>query len=759
MSVGELTPRNSVLADFGSAAALRHRRWRHFKDIAMRYLMAFGGIAVIATIVVIAFYLVYVVLPLFVPARVEPTAEYALPGDVGSETLYLAMEEQREVGLRLTGDGSAVFFRTANGEILNTQQVVSPEFAIVSFAAGDLAQHLFAYGLADGRALLARHAYTVTYPNDVRLITPALEFPFGSEPIQVDAAGRPLQHISAQYDGDVATIAAVVDDSRVLLLSLEAKRSLLSKEAELVRTESAISVQGRITHLRLDVEQRELYAADTAGFIHYYDVSDKAAPRLVQRVTAVPDGVRITSLEFLSGGISILVGDTRGTVTQWFPVRDEENNYTVQMVRSFSDQTAPIVAIAPEYFRKGFLATDESGTVGLYHSTAHRTLAVEKLAPTRITQIAVAPRANASLLQSGDATLRFIEVHNEHPEVSWQSIWGKVWYESRQQAEYIWQSSSASSDFEPKFSLTPLSVGTIKASLYAMLFSLPLSILGAMYTAYFMSPRMRNMVKPTIEIMAALPTVILGFLAGLWLAPFVERNMPGFFAVLILTPPAILLAAWLWEFVPAKFRNAIGDGWEAALLVPVIIGAGVVSFALSQPLEILLFDGNMPLWITNELGLEYSQRNSLVVGVAMGFAVIPIIFSISEDAIYSVPKHLTTGSLALGATTWQTMVRVVLLTASPGIFSAVMIGLGRAVGETMIVVMATGNTAVMDFNIFQGFRALSANIAVEMPESEVGGSHYRILFLAALVLFIATFVFNTAAELVRQRLRVKYSNL
>jgi phosphate transport system permease protein len=105
------------------------------------------------------------------------------------------------------------------------------------------------------------------------------------------------------------------------------------------------------------------------------------------------------------------------------------------------------------------------------------------------------------------------------------------------------------------------------------------------------------------------------------------------------------------------------------------------------------------------------------------------------------------------------MVRVILLTASPGIFSAIMIGLGRAVGETMIVVMATGNTAIMDLNMFQGFRALSANIAVEMPESELGSTHYRILFLAGLVLFMATFFFNTIAELVRQRLRTKYSTL
>ena len=124
-----------------------------------------------------------------------------------------------------------------------------------------------------------------------------------------------------------------------------------------------------------------------------------------------------------------------------------------------------------------------------------------------------------------------------------------------------------------------------------------------------------------------------------------------------------------------------------------------------------------------------------------------------------MPTHLINGSLALGATRWQTLIRVVILTASPGIFSAVMIGLGRAVGETMIVLMATGNTPVMDLNIFQGMRTFAANIAVELPEAEVDSSHYRILFLTALVLFMITFVFNTVAEVVRQRLRSRYGSL
>lgn len=126
--------------------------------------------------------------------------------------------------------------------------------------------------------------------------------------------------------------------------------------------------------------------------------------------------------------------------------------------------------------------------------------------------------------------------------------------------------------------------------------------------------------------------------------------------------------------------------------------------------------------------------------------MIPTIFTIAEDAIFSVPKHLSDGSLALGATPWQTLIYVVLLTASPGIFSAIMMGLGRAVGETMIVLMATGNTPLMDWNILEGLRSLSATIAVELPESEVGSSHYRLLFLAALILFVFTFAVNALAD-------------
>ena len=749
-----------ILHDFKSASAVRYRRWRGFKDVFTRHLMTLGGISVILAIVLIAFYLFYVVLPMFKPASLHQLASYPLPGDPSAETLDYFMEEQHEIGLRVSRDGALTFFNTDEGSEVRAFRPLQPATGLVTaYAAGDPNQQLLAFATSSGQVLLVNHRYEVTYPDDKRRIDPYISYPLGEAPIAI--TDNPIRLVAAQSDEEQATIAALTDEGQLLLSHFTREESFLSNEILIKRSSDVvIPVDSLIRHMIMDVEQRELYVADEYGFISYYDISDKSSPRLIQKVHAVPKDVKITSLEFLSGGISILVGDSRGVIAQWFPVRDDENNYTLQHIREFHSQNAPINAIEPEYFRKGFMAIDEGGKLGVYHTTAHRTVKLKQINPAGVNSLSIAPRANALLTESkSDSQVQFWDVENEYPEISWQSLWGKIWYESRQRPEYIWQSSSASSDFEPKFSLTPLAFGTLKAAFYAMLFAVPLAIFGAMYTAYFMSSRMRAVVKPSIEIMEALPTVILGFLAGLWLAPFTEKHLPGILMLFIALPIATLLFTFLWGRLPSPVRQSIPDGWEAAILIPVLLLAGFVALALGQPVETLLFDGNMPLWLSQELGIDFDQRNSLVVGMAMGFAVIPTIFSISEDAIYSVPKHLTTGSLALGATTWQTMIRVVLLTASPGIFSAVMIGLGRAVGETMIVVMATGNTAIMDMNIFEGFRALSANIAVEMPESEVGSSHYRILFLAGLVLFIVTFVFNTAAEIVRHRLRAKYSSL
>ncbi|OUD15431.1 ABC transporter permease subunit [Thioflexithrix psekupsensis] len=753
-----------IVSALNEPATIRRRAWRMLKDKIVRHSMTFGGLGVIAAILLIFFYLLYVVMPLLTPASLQLVTQFQLPGVENERTLHLAVEEKNELAVRFTDDARAVFFRLQDGHVISEYAASKPDGVEASaFAVSDSTRQVVGYGFANGTAIALQHSYNIVFTQDsagnrVRTIDPSIVYPLGQDPVTVDPQGQALTHLGVQISQHSNMIAAVTADQRLVVVRVSKAVNFLTEEETLntVYSEIALDKTGQVTHLLLEKDQRYLYLADTQGVITRYDVREQEI-RKEYHAQVVPQGDKITSLRFLTGDISLLVGESNGIVTQWFPVRDANNVFSLQRIREFQGGKSAIVDLAPEERRKGFVAADARGYLGIYHTTAHRTV-LSLQAEQPLVSVNLSPRADFLIGEDRTGKLSVWEVHNPHPEVSFQALWGKVWYENYPEPDHIWQSSSATSDFEPKFSLAPLTFGTFKAAFYAMLVAVPIAILGAVYAAYFMSPRIRGVVKPTIEIMEALPTVILGFLAGLWLAPFIEANLPGVFLLLLLLPIGIILSAYLWRFMPERIRYAFSDGWEAALLVIPVLLMVYIAFYFSHPLEVWFFNGNMPEWL-NQNGIPFDQRNSIVVGVAMGLAVVPNIFSIAEDAIFSVPRHLTSGSLALGATRWQTMTRVVLLTASPGIFSAVMIGLGRAVGETMIVLMATGNTAVMDFSLFQGLRTLSANIAVEMPESEVGSTHFRVLFLAGLVLFILTFFFNTLAEIVRHRLRRKYSSL
>ena len=738
-------------------------QWRGIKDRVTSVGMGVGGISVIIAIVLIFFYLLYVVFPMFVPAGMDKLANYARPASQLGQTLHLAMEEQNEVAVRLTDQGHAVFFKAKSGAVMDEVRLPVPAKArVASFAHGRLSSGLFAYGLDNGRLVIGQYKFEVSYPGDRRKITPSIEYPLGKKPIIADQQKRAIQQLALRSDEEQTTIVTVTEDGQLQLTHLQKEESMLGDDedsAQYEKTSVTLPTVEGIKSLLIEYAQQYLYVADQSGHITVIDISEKSEPRFVERKRVVAEGTQINRMTFLTGGISLLIATSTGEVMQWFPVR-RDDHYELTFIRQFSlDDKTAITDIETEQRRKGFVSANAQGLVAVHHSTAHRTILSEKISDYGIQHVAISPRADRILAESADHNLHFWHVENEHPEISWAVLWDQVWYESYQEPDYSWQSSSASNDFEPKYSLVPLAFGTLKAAFYAMLFAVPLAIMGAIYTAYFMAPRMRTYVKPSIEIMEALPTVILGFLAGLWLAPVIETNLVGVFAMLLVLPLGVLVFALAWQQLPATVRGAVPEGWQAALLIPVLLVLGWFALSISTPLEAILFSGDMKVWLDHHFGIGYDQRNSMVVGIAMGVAVIPTIFSITEDAIFSVPKHLTFGSLALGATPWQTMIRVVLLTASPGIFSAVMIGLGRAVGETMIVLMATGNTPVMDFSIFQGMRTLSANIAVEMPESEVDSTHYRVLFLAALVLFVFTFMFNTVAEIVRHRLRKKYSSL
>ncbi|MEX6500778.1 phosphate ABC transporter permease [Pseudomonas zhanjiangensis] len=742
--------------DFNTPALLRKRRMRALKDRLAHWYVSIGGLAVLAAITLIFFYLAYVVMPLFSGADLEARKpqQPAWLAEQG-EALLLAVEEQNKVAMRLNSVGHVQFFALKDGTALNSYDLAIPAgTTITSASEGAPGSRRIVLGLSNGQVLLFRQNYAVSYPNNVKTITPVLQYPLGETPIDLDPQGRPLEHVAVNQNGDTVLFSASTG-AELHVLSLTNEENEFTGETSQEQTRIELpQIAEPIKALVIDPRQQWLYVFNGKATA---DVFDLRSNRLNGRYNLLDGEAEVTTVSPLLGGISLLIGDSRGGIAQWFMVRDKDDKSAFTRIRDFKLGDSPVTQFMPEERRKGFMALDAAGNLGIFHSTAHRTLLVEPVAEGA-SVAALSPRASRVLVES-NGQLQTFAVDNPHPEVSWSSLWGKVWYESYDEPKYVWQSTSANSDFEPKLSLSPLTFGTLKAAFYAMLLAAPLAICAAIYTAYFMAPAMRGKIKPVIELMEALPTVILGFFAGLFLAPYVEGHLPGIFSLLLLTPIGILLAAYGWSRLPERIRLLIPDGWEAALLIPVILLVATFSLSMSGHMENWFFGGDMRLWLSNDLGIAFDQRNALVVGLAMGFAVIPNIYSIAEDAVFSVPKSLTFGSLALGATPWQTLTRVVILTASPGIFSALMIGLGRAVGETMIVLMATGNTPIMDMNLFEGLRTLAANVAVEMPESEVGSSHYRVLFLSALVLLSFTFVMNTLAEVIRTRLRKKYASL
>ncbi len=748
-------------------ARQRLRRWRAVKDILARYSVGLFGVGVVGALALIFVYLFSEVAPMLRPAGMEAVATYSAPGGAATGTVHTVLDRHREVGVRYTQDRRAVFFHPDTGAIRTQATLPLPEHATVtSFASAEPRTHLVVFGLDNGQALVARHDYNEAFVDGGRQFSPELAFPVADEDgplLDIVEDGTAITAISIQRGGSGTLVAAALADGRLRLVTFRETTSFMTGEVSVERSTYDLQPlpQGaNATRMLLDITMRNLLVGDDLGRLHYYNIRNPSSAERVDSKSVIRgEGARVTAMDYLLGTVAVIVGGSDGSVTQYMLVRDADNVNRITRVRSFEPHGSAVAAIAPEYIRKGFATSDEQGGVQVHYSTSHRTVTGTQVSERSLPVIGVGARANGMFAVDDREQFHYLSIRNPHPEVSFGALWNRVWYEGRSQPEYVWQSSSATDEFEPKFSLIPLTVGTLKAAFYAMLFAMPLAVLGAVYSAYFMSPRLRGAVKPTIEVMEALPTVILGFLAGLWLAPYVENQLPAVFSVLLLMPVFMVAAAFAWtRLVPRSVRTLVPAGWEAALLVPVVLLVGWACVSLSPLIQIFFFGGDMRQWLT-DVGITYDQRNAMVVGIAMGFAVIPTIYSISEDAVFNVPKHLTQGSLALGATPWQTVTRVVLLTASPGIFSAVMIGFGRAVGETMIVLMATGNSPVVNFNIFEGMRTLSANIAVELPEAAVGGTHFRILFLAALVLFLFTFLLNTAAEIVRNRLRHRYSSL
>lgn len=905
------------------------RRSVLFVDRAARWIIAVGGIGTILAVLAVALFLVWVVLPLFLPAQVEEPTRRTLSE---AELLGVGVDEYRLLSWRLRASGDLDLIRLDDGSVLESRRLA--EQGALRSAAISPTEDQAALGLQDGTIRLVEIGFATeirnfgALPEDVAKAIRAGEAGSivaheGGVAQRTPQGQARLQRLAvkegqeARLGGPVLELTLATRSSGLVLAAVVGPRPILeSEESEVdedqsgqvvdlteVGTESSLEVKvadvvseprppwtlvvlptreksdfltGRKTRelldpivlptlgereeppsiVRLGSAGNELWLGWRDGWIQRIEIRDLSAPRIAESGSLIPDG-ELTAFDFVLGNTTLVWGSSTGDVSAGFLARTEEltvpdapglvdrdlhPDATTRLVVTkvlAEGRGTPVLSFGQSIRSRLMLVGYGNGEVDLYNVTNAALLKRATIADGEpIRQLVFAPKEDG-LLAFTETGYASSALDPRYPEASLEALFLPVWYEGYPGPDHVWQSSSGSDDFEMKLGLMPLIFGTIKATVYSMLIGAPLALLAAIFTSEFLDPRTRGIVKPSIELMASLPSVVLGFLAALVFAPVVEKVVPTTLALFATLPFVFLAGAAAWQLLPGSVAIRLENRrflfvcatlpmgfllatWIGPLMERVFFagdlrawlawdgGADTPQFAsatggwmfLFLPLSALAVALTQSKWVSpwmrgrsadwsrrefaiadalrlfglavstlvlawvlsavfSALGFDprgsyidtYGQRNALIVGFAMGFAVIPIIYTISEDALSTVPEHLRSASLGAGATRWQTAVRIVLPTAMSGLFSALMIGLGRAVGETMIVLMAAGNTPVMDWNVFSGFRTLSANIAVELPEAVRNSTHYRTLFLAALALFVMTFVLNTVAEVVRLRFR------
>lgn len=837
-------------------------------DRIANWTITVGGLLVILAVAAIMLFLLQVVLPLFSGGRVESAHEYRLDG-LPADVVMTNADEYRTIGVALGADGRLLAWHLETGAPLE-----APQFDFAGRRATAFGRTIdrsnLAFGFEDGTVRFGTLALPTQVidaagrpqgmrqlnerdQSDGRAVFSAIPGDQSRRigvtvrldaPQQVAPAGTAITAIAYRRGGTAErpTISFVTADAQnVLRLSrAESRMNIMTRQMRttVISAELPRLPEGTEIETLLLTDQADMVIVGTvSGEVYRFDARDFNAPRMAERVRVVPEGERLTGLYFLIGEQSLVAAGSNGTVDVFFRLSGGDAPDGLRLVRAhrLERQPAATEGLAASQRGKLFLTADVAGNVWLRHTTSEQTMLRLRRSGggEGFAAVALTPRDDAVIAIAQDGGVAVWNVAVPHPETTLGTIFGRVWYEGYEAPSWTWQSSAGTDQFEPKLSLVPLIFGTMKATLYALLFAVPVALLAAIYTSEFLHRRVRSVVKPAMEMMASLPSVVLGFVAALILAPLVEEVVPAVLFGLILLPLVFIAAAHLWQLLPRQLTLRHGGSTKLALIFLCLLVGVWLAGLLGEPFEALVFGGSIKAWLNRDIpgaigftafllfpvsvltvvifgprltgavlaertaggsrvrvafvallrwvllvgasvllavalavlvtavgfdprgGLvgTYVQRNTLVVGFAMGFAVIPIIYTIAEDALSSVPEHLRSASLACGATPWQTAIRIILPTAASGVFAAVMIGMGRAVGETMIVVMAAGNTPILDWNIFNGLRALSANIAVELPEAVRDGTLFRMLFLAALTLFAMTFVVNTLAEIIRLRFR------
>ncbi len=852
------------------------RRWVLLADRFANRAITIGGVLVIGAVLGMMVFLVWEVAPLFKGGIVTSQSGYGTTLAIQGKTA-ISVDEYKTIAAAVCQDGSIVLWHAKTGHPLDPMSFDIGAKEVTAFTW--TIDHLnFAFGFSDGTVRLGRLKYNVEIlkpedlPSNLKNLDDSdstdgrhifssipgkqfrkidMELTLNEE-VQMSPESLAIKaldyHVTDFGERPTSSVIAVDAAGVAVKLHSESKLNLFTRKlvTKSAKTElPKLPADSSISYILSNDTGTNIFFAEKTGRIFRISLENSAQPELVEIFQMTPEGVSLEAFGALYGDRSFVAGGSDGSVNIFFLLKRSTartpDGMTLVEARSLPSQSAGVNKFSASQNGKTFATADLTGNIWLRHAISQKTILKLDAAGSRspIKAIAIAPRMDGLISLSTNDKVSFWEFKAPHPETSLHTLFGKIWYEGYPEPTYTWQSTGATDAFEPKLSLVPLIYGTIKGTLYSLLFAVPLALMAAIYTSEFLSSGLRGKIKPIMEVMASLPSVVLGFVAALVLAPVVESWLSAVLLAFVACPLTIIVVAYLWQIAPPRFVLRL-EGWPKLILIfCAVIGGIYCSYLAGPTFEKIFFAGNLRAWLNKDIGAatpflflailpvsailfgylnsrffghrirvylremsmpysglvdfgrwillatmvmlfsyivalllnwigidprggvvgSYVQRNTLIIAFAMGFAVIPIIYTLAEDALNSVPDQLRSASLGCGATPWQTAIWIILPTAISGVFSAVMIGMGRAVGETMVVVMATGNTPIMDMNIFNGLRALSANIAVELPEAPKDGSLYRVLFFTGLVLFSMTFVINTVAELVRQYFRKRATQL
>lgn len=736
-------------------------------DRFMNRFIGFGGALIIAAVMGIFVFILWQIFPLFHKAEVSTLKEVALEK---RDYRLLGVDEWGERPFVVDQKGEFLFVDLVKGQ--TNENILPPYDSNKEFSAFKYKQRAqqVILGTEEGSFCVVKIKYKTHFKNETRSVYQELN---RSSFYPISDSTQAILKIDYSDSEDKKLAVAIQKGNKrkeVRATLLKEKRSLIGTGTISVEAQFDLTsqIKGEPISVLVNEQADQIFVA-TKKEVYFFS---RKGRKIVLSQAFSPfqnlEATNIASIDFLLGDSSIVITNDKGANRIFsFFIPLGEKTRTLDQTKEFASLAGPITTYSASLRNKAFLIGSQKN-VSLRYATTEK-IRWQKTLPYSVSLSAINSKYNRILFLDTQNRLHLLKLKDPHPETSFNSFFGKIWYEGYSKPDYLWQSTGGSDEFEPKLSLIPLIIGTLKGTLYALCFSVPIALLAAIYVSQFLGTQSRAVIKPIMEIMASLPSVVLGFLAALWLAPLIEERIPSLLVLCFLIPSSALLLGWIGSSLPKRYRSRIHPGTEFLIFIPILILTSLFGWMLGPLLEKLIFVITEPstgekiadfrLWWPQITGTPFEQRNSLVVGFMMGFAVIPIIFTIAEDAFSNVPNSLRSASLACGASPWQTAMRVVLPTAAAGLFSAIMIGIGRAVGETMIVVMATGNTPIMDFNIFTGMRTLSANISVELPEAPHHGTLYRTLFLGAMLLFIMTFCINTVAEILRQKLRQKYKTV